>query len=172
MSKILLFHRNFGLDQGRKQIVDKKCQRREPGVLQDQFFSRTCQRGRNISCFLFPTFRKHVEHFDHSIVSRVYGYRKSWRKKNCWVSVKFSRSFASCDHNFVTAPSYVISEFRSEYSLSTWSESCWLYFIWVTAFPFVAVSTKEWGCQTCVFCRQVSTMLIKKDWLLLKANSK
>ena len=75
MSKILLlFYRNFGLDQGRGKLADEKYQRREAGVVQDRFFSRTCQRGRNISWFRFSTFQKHVVHFDHSIVSRVYGY--------------------------------------------------------------------------------------------------
>ena len=39
MSKILLlFYRNFGLDQGRGQFADEKYLRREPGVVQDRFF--------------------------------------------------------------------------------------------------------------------------------------
>ena len=39
MSKILLlFYRNFGLDQGRGQIADEKYQRREPCVEQNRFF--------------------------------------------------------------------------------------------------------------------------------------
>ena len=50
MSKILLlFYRNFGLDQERGQIANEKYQRREPWVVQNRFFSRTCQRGRNVS---------------------------------------------------------------------------------------------------------------------------
>ena len=91
MSKILLlFYRNFGLDQGRGQFADEKYQRREAGVVQDWFFSRTCQRSRNISWFRFSIFRKHVEHFGHLIVSRVYGYWSISRKKKLCGILVFS----------------------------------------------------------------------------------
>ena len=166
MSKILLlFYPKFDLDQGRGQFADEKYQRSESGVVQDRFFSRTCERDRNISWFRFSTLQKHVEYFDHSIVSRVYGYW-SISKKNCAMfsinssflcrlqlsigTVGAQLSFrALLRHVTITlSPFQVMSLASSEESLVSvldWSESCWLDFIWVTAFQFVVVWTRDWG---------------------------
>ena len=50
MSKILLlFYRNFGLDQGRGKLADEKYQRREAGVVQDRF---SLEPAREVEIFL------------------------------------------------------------------------------------------------------------------------